>query len=517
MATRSKDDKEESPLIVLAVLGGALLVIGVLIWLINSNKIVYGSLQPMLWLGAMWKMFPSDFTYSQWNHVAASTISFARNPADVDFFTWISVLNTAIRPLSVVVCLAFIGITISMGFRSRQDLCRRLTADQLMGQSVEHFTGIAPVIGIRKQIATDQHPLWRRQVAPEEVFLKYKVPRTKAPSSGSLAKTGAHMMREGAFDREVARAYFIGAQEILPDGRMVSSMLGRQIVNLSVDARKAKSTVFSDRMSSEGKALFSLWAAVAFGGVEGRDEYCDFRDRLNRSAYMTKDGIANLSLAQPLYEKYRKHPLVNKLFAIHHWEHTFLFSLLAMAQKRGRYTTADVLWLRPLNRVMYASMNTRGAYTPHTESATTFSQQAYEIYVAKLGRLPLLRDAEGGLVHVIFVNKAVEGLELEALRWVDAIDDEDDGWWSKKDVWTLADQSIKAAELAVLAAVPTAPPPGALGETADTPFDLLARSQAEQQERDDEAVRQKLSAFSSDPGFMDILNGADGSSKKDFK
>lgn len=469
---RRDDDREESPLYIFLALAGALGVILFLTWIVASNRIVYGSLAPALAAASLWKVVASDFTYTQWNQVVQSAQSFAQNPTDVGILQWAAFITTAARPLAIVLMVGYLCVLVLIGFKRKPDLKRRITPDSLMAMSMQHFTGIAPVVAIRKLIASDKHPKWRRQVTPEEVFTAWKVPQTRLGATGSLAKPGMPMLREGAFDREVARAYFIGAQEMLPDGRLVSSMLGRQIVNMVVDGRKAKATVFADRMSSEGKVLAALWAAVAFGGPEGRNEYWTYRDKLNLSAYGSEDGIANLSVAQPLYEKYRKHPMLNKLFAVHHWEHTFLFALLALAQKKGRYTTAEVLWLRPLNRVMFFSLNSRGSYTPHTEAASTFAQHAYETVCAKLNRLPLMDDGKGVLTHVIYIDKAVDGLELECLRWLDADEDEDDDWWARKDIWERAAPTVDNAFKQAYTAVPTKPMPGTGGE--DTAFDVLA-------------------------------------------
>ena len=463
---RRDDDREESPLYIALIMLGACAVLTFLVWIVASNRIVFGSLGPALAVGAMWKLFDSNVTIGAWNSLVVDAQRFAVNPTDVSVFEWATFIMTAFRPLTIVLGLLYLGSLVFIGFRGRKTLTRKISPDDLIAMSTKHFTGIAPVVSIRKQIAEDKHPKWRRQVAPEDVFLNFKVPKTKIESTGSLAKTGMPMIREGKFDREVARAYFIGADELLPDGRLVSRMLGRQIVNLPTDAKKAKSIVFPDRMSSEGKVLLALWSAVAFGGPKGRDEYWEYRDKLNLSAFGTADGIANLAVAQPLYEKYRKNAMVNKLFAIHHWENTFLFALLALAQKKGRYTTAEILWLRPLNRVMFFALNTRGSYTPHTEAATTFAQHAYENACAKLNRLPLMQDEKGLLTHVIYIDKAVDGLELECARWFDADEADDDDWWAKKNIWQRAEPTIDKSFKQLQSTVPVQDMPGVTAETA---------------------------------------------------
>ncbi len=460
------DDKDEHPIFALGAVLLGLCVLGFLVWLVASHRIVFHSVRPSLFVGALWKLVPSEYAHLQWEKLVGSATIFYQRPVNVSLVAWGSFVSVAFQPLMAVVMLTYLA---GFAFIRKTRLMRRFNAKMLMMQATTNFTGIAPVVAIRKQIAKNKHPLWRRQVTPEEVFRNYRVPQ--ASPSGvramTLASPGAPMVSARRFDREVARAYFTGISRVESDGRLVSAMLGRQIVNVPIDARHAKTICFSDRMSPEGKALLALWGAVAFGGKEGRDEFCRYRDALNRSAFGTKDGIANLTLAQPLYDKYRKHPSINKLFAVHHWEHTALFALLALAQKKGRFTTAEVLWLRPLNRVMYFSLNSRGSYTPHTEAASTFAQFAFESACARLGRLPLTFTDKGVLQHVLYVDKAIEGLELEWQRWEESTDDENDDWWVRADLWSRSNATVNSAFERASASVPSAPMPGDAAKSND--------------------------------------------------
>lgn len=469
MARRHDDDKETMLAPLFAGIA-ILLVFGFLIWLVAGHRIVYGTLRPALFFGAMWKWFPSDFTYSQWNEVVRLVNASAPQPWTVSFVSWIGLVAVAFRPL-VVALMAVYLVSLIFVARNRQGYMRRFSADQLMLQTVKTFSGVAPVIAIRQQIAKNLHPKWRRQVAPEEVFLQYRVPKDVP----GLAPAGAPMVRDGKFDREVARTYFMGMRQAVSGGLQRSEMLGRQVVDLVKDTKGVASAVFPDRMSNEGKTLLALWAAVAFGGEAGRQEFCKYRDMLNQSSFGTKDGMANLALAQPLYDKYRKHPMLSKIFAIHHWEHTVLFFLLSLAQKKGRFTTAEVLWLRPTNRVMFFALNSRGSFTPHTEAAATFAQFAYEAACARGGRLPLVRHPEGGLMHMVFVEKAVDGLELEYARWAEGTDSDDD-WWLREDIWSRSNNAIVEWGKQASSTTPTAPMPGV---AEDTSFDKATAAQAQ--------------------------------------
>lgn len=472
---RHDDNEHESLMGPIGAAAAVLVTFGFLVWLVASNRIVYGTLQPALFFGAMWKWIPSDFTYSQWNEVVRMVQAYAPRPNDVSVVQWLALLMVAFRPLLLVLMTLYL-LSLVFLVRKRQILTRRFDADRLMLHTMRHFSGVAPVVAIRERIAKNLHPLWRRQVAPEEVFLQWRVPK----GAPAMAPAGAPMVRDGKFDRDVARAYFQGLWQPTsngPSGLQSSVMLGRQVVNLLEDSKRAAGLVFADRMSAEGKTLLALWTAVAFGEKQGREEFCHYRDLLNRSAYGTPDGKANLALAQPLYDKYRKHPMLAKVFAMHHWEHTMLFFLLSLAQKKGRFTTAEVLWLRPTNRVMYFALNSRGSYTPHTEAAATYAQFQYEAACAKAGRLPLARLPDGRLAHMIYVEKAVDGLELEYGRWAEGTDD-DDSWWQRSDIWTRSNNVLVNHFKQVAAAVPVAEMPGA--DSAPTAFDKATSAQAEE-------------------------------------
>ena len=462
MANRD-DDKQEHPIFGLAVVLLGCCVLGFLVWLVASHRIVFHSVRPSLFVGAIWKWLPFDYAHLQWNKLVGSAALFYQRPVNVSLVAWGGFVSLAFQPLMAFVMSTYL---IAFLFLRRTTLMRRFNARMLMLQATRNFTGIAPVVAIRKQIAQNKHPLWRRQVTPEEVFSRYRVPKKAVDGvqAMTVAAPGSPMVRDGKFDREVARAYFTAITRVEPDGRMFSAMLGRQVVNLASDAKSSKRTCFADRMSAEGKTLLALWAAVAFGGAGGREEFCKYRDLLNRSAFGTKDGIANLSVAQPLYDKYRMHPSINKLFAVHHWEHTALFTLLALAQKKGRFTTAEVLWLRPLNRIMYFALNARGSYTPHTEAASTFAQAGYEAACARLGRLPVLWSDKGQLQHVVYVDKAIDGLQLEWQRWEESSEDEEDDWWTRADIWSRTNATVNASFDRTAAAVPKTPMPGDAGK-----------------------------------------------------
>jgi hypothetical protein len=469
---KHEKSKNEGAPEIIAVIVMTVVGIGGVVWLFASNHIVWASLNPILTVGSMWKWVKLEATYSEWNALVASANTFAAAPGEVGIITWLGFVNTALLPLAVLSFVAYLIILLLVVFRKRSGATRKLTPDMLLENTLRTFSGIGPVLKIRKKIVNNELSEWRVQVSPEEVF------------SGKVGNRS--MISSGEFDRDVAREYFIGSMGFTSDGRMISRMLGRQVVNIIEDRRSGKPVLFTERLSSEGKVLAALWSAVAFGGEDGKKEYITYSSALNMSAYGSPTGMANLTLAQPLFDKYKKNKELMKLFAIHHWEHTLLFSLLEIAQRRGRYTTAEVLWLRPTNRVMYWSLNTCGSKVPHVEAASTFAQVAYEKKCASLERLPLYEDpvAPGTFRHFIAIERCIDGLEAYYQHWKISTDD-DFEWWSSDELWKTRDSAVSRilSEATNLAPVPPVP----AGDMSD--FD---NSQISAREKIDEDLSKKI-------------------------
>lgn len=460
MSKSGRDRGEENEL------GGILLAFGAFFgiiitlgWLVAGNQLVIWTIwiapylsKPYLWFGSI----------ETWNGLVQTSQKFISDPAAASFGSWITFVSVMIRPWSIFFSIVLIFFAVMAVRSSRKYVAnRKFDADSLMRVHAMKFTSLLPVLHIRKQIADDSDPLWRTQVWPEEIFNTYRVPKHSAAPD---MPAGMPMVHDGVFDREVAATYFRGIKEQrLKGGRFDSVMLGRQIVDIVSDIASFKNTIFSDRMSDLGKTLVALWVPVAFGGEEGRKEYFELRDKLNRSSIGSASGVANLTVAQAQYEKYRVHPKLNTLFGIHHWEYTFLWALLQEAQRHWKVVTADCLWLRPMNRQLFAAMNARGMDTPHTEAAATFCQFEFERMCAKADRVPLA-TLQGGseLIQVICIEPAVDALQAAWQHWQDGKDILDPNWWMDKDPWRTADETVSSL---LRQSIPKSDMPGISGQT----------------------------------------------------
>lgn len=458
----SYDKKKGEGFEAVIVLALVPIIIMVVMWVVGSAKIITFWAPIFYSVSRMWTWLPGNLLNDHVAELYAQGAAFLRNPTEASLLQWIVWVNFCIQPLTILLTLAAgVGVGFAMT-RKRLNLKRTFTPLELATHLSYRFTGTAPILHLTKDLAKNKDPKWRRQTFPHEVLLGTKV-------------NGKPLVVDNVAQEDRIEEYFRGIEmkreggRLVPrtiEGRLVSSMLGRQIVDLVSD-RGRGDVVFADRMSSPGKVLFALLTAYAFGGEEGKEDYGKARDQLNNSCRGAPSGLPNLKVAQWIFDKYRTNAQARKVLAVHHWEITILWALLVHAKKQGKAGHWEFLWLKPLARIMFYSLNTVGRLTPHTESAAAFSQYIYERRVARRRRLPLLARPDGGYVHVIYVKKAVKGLMAEWAKWLDGADEEGD-WWMREDVW----HALSKIDLGA----PPLPPPEAL--VGDTPFDMAMRADA---------------------------------------
>lgn len=447
----SGEGKKEDVFTVALVMAGLLLALVVLIWLGGSTKIVTFWTQKLYTVGRLWLLLPGDLGVARTNELFVTATAFVAAPMRVGLMEWAGFINKALAPLAILLALAQ-GAWLAVIMTKRSANVRRVFKPQHLAEQLSLvFTGIAPVLHLRKAIAKDKEPYWRRQLAPHELLLSGKV-------------DGKPLVADGKVVEERVRDYFMGIEKVrtsdglLPTmvgGRLISRTIGRQVVLLPGDIGR-KGLCFPDRFSSTGKVIYALLCAHAFGGDEGKQDYAKARDQLNNSARGAPHGFANLTVAQWLYDKYRMNPSAAKLFAVHHWEYSYLYALAVAAKRQGKCGHWEFMWCKPMNRWLFYVMNNVGRMTPHTEAAAAFCQYVFERRAALRQRLPLQRDASGIFQPVIFVEKAVKGLSVEWDRWKEGVE-EDDEWWLASDPWErLSGISFQP---------PPAPPPSLAGET----------------------------------------------------
>jgi hypothetical protein len=543
----SSADKKDGPL---ELAGLILLVFAVLIflvWMAASTRIVVIFTPLLRASGSLWMWLPGESGAPSALQVYRTARIFLERPHAVDFFSFMSYMNLCIMPVTTMLTLlvsVWLAATLS---KAHANVFRRFgagekgepSAGDLMRGLSQAFTGTAPILHIRKEIAQHKDPLWARQRFPEEVLFGERVDgeplvgktqdsQARAPSVGAdITNDAAAATAEGVAGGlepspvqarvDVIERWFKGLEStpgwaggVVPGQRWRSRTLGRHVVDLTNDADKKifseLSTVhsFADRFSDVGRVMFGLLCAHAFGGKEGIEDYRRARDQLNNSCRGAKHGLPRLDVAQWIVDKYRTNDLARRMFAVHHWEYTYLFELFVQAKRRGKIPDSEFRWLKPADRVLWYVLNTIGRFTPHTDSAAAFNMHAFERKCVRRKRWPIrLNGRTGRLEHSIFVKGAVGvdsegrthgGLVMEFERWMNGTDENDDDWWKDTEglIWRAPSQAVSTS----LPVIPLPPDTEAARQVlAENSFDsqqsqARQRAQAEQQDAERAAVNE---------------------------
>lgn len=496
MSKGYSDNKEEGPLEIIGLTAAMLAIVIILAWVGGSRAIVATFTPFFLFLGKVWQWMPlpGDNEALLAAQIYRDAARFTENPGEVHFFEWVNFVNLSIGPLVLTGTLAMLVWMVMLLKKPPAQVTRRFSkADQLMRELSYIFTGTAPILHIRKDLAKHTDPFWARQRFPEEVLLQDSI-------GGKRLVTGSRNDPQSLrihLDR--VQAWMDGFDEVItegPDGkvskmrrpngapaigrhangRWVSRTLGVLAVRLADPGDRAQfrrmpkdsGFSFADRFTPTGKVMFAMLCAHAFGLEQGIKDAHLARDQLNNSCRGTAHGLPNLTVAQWLYDKYRTNDLAHKLFAVHQWEHTYLYELFIQAKRNGKMPDSEFRWLKPTDRVMWYVLNTVGRFTPHTDSAAAFSQHAYERGWARRKRWPLRMVSDDKFEPSVMTNCAVEALELEFTRYRDGEDENDNEWWKDNHQWLSSNPNL-AANLAPAAM----PPAGAAAEMANTAFDAM--------------------------------------------
>lgn len=450
----AQDRSEEGPLELAAMVCVALGVMGFVVWLFGSRAIVTGLTPTLRMLGSMWSWLPAQHGAATALDVHRTAAAFLLAPDQVGFVGFVQFANVAITPLMLCATAGCMCWFCAALCAPRQTVLRRFSrADDLLQGISRIFTGTAPILHIRQDLARHTDPLWARQRFPEEVLFSERV------GSQPLVARASDDPSAQVADRDVIERWFKGIEPSVGwTGGSVpghanllrSRTLGHQVVDLTSPADRAvfrqPQGSFVDRFSDVGQVMFGLLCAHAFGGKEGIAHYRLARDQLNNSCRGAAHGLPRLAVAQWIVDRYRCNGLALRMFAVHHWEYTYLLELFIQAKRRGKVPDSEFRWLKPASRTLWYVLNTAGRFTPHTDSAGAFNQHAFERKCARRKRWPLrVNGRTGRLEPSIHVKDAAAGLMLEFERWVDGKDEDDDDWWKDVHQWVTSSPFMACA------------------------------------------------------------------------
>lgn len=468
-AIRDAANAESQALSMAFGMGMVFLILGGTLWFTGSNRIVFYSAPVLKACGWLYNLIPGGG--EAYGRVSYLHDAFRARPKDVALFDYLRYVDLTLQPLVVVTAVVMAGL-VAWTFTNRaNDLARKPSPERLLKILSRKFSGIVPVMHLGAKLVANELPKWRPQVWPEEVLMNEKV-------------NGKPLLTDNKVNLEQLRLYLQGNPRLIKGtNRLHSRMLGIQLVSIKHDRELTKGgmkIVYPDRMSPTGKVMYALLVSHAFGGKEGKQDYERAMNELNYSCTDHPEGLPNLSVAQWIFDKYRTHSKAGNLFAVHHWEYTYLYALFFMAKRQGKVTHRQWLWLKPQDRILFYVLNTVLRKVPHTESAAVWCQFDFERKAAKEGLVPVSEDG----IPQIFVTPAEEAMVAAWDHYVNGVDDNEDRWWEDGQVWRRANN--------VKLTAPPVPPSEALKvANVDTRFDDEGRSKsAEAAASFDRSVRQ---------------------------
>jgi intracellular multiplication protein IcmP len=154
----------------------------------------------------------------------------------------------------------------------------------------------------------------------------------------------------------------------------------------------------ADKLPMHTKALFAIFAARMEGDVAA----VNMLKQLSRTSTTKLD----FSGVDQLLKKYVNHKLVLKVIDCHAYVMTVMAAMLILARTDGVQASADFLWLKPLDRRLWYTLNTVGRQTPFPEVAGIYAHFVAEREMGRKLLVPMIEEAtnalEGALKDVIY-------------------------------------------------------------------------------------------------------------------
>ncbi len=157
-----------------------------------------------------------------------------------------------------------------------------------------------------------------------------------------------------------------------------------------------------DNLAIHTKALFAIFAARISYDID------DAKQLLQQIASSAMTGQLDFSGVDDLLSQYRDNGIVMKITQGHAYELTVMASMLHAARDAGVLASAEFLWLKPVDRMLWYMLNNVGRCTAFCEVAGPFAHWLAERAMGKQLRAPMIAEATCGLA-----------LALETIIYID--------------------------------------------------------------------------------------------------
>jgi intracellular multiplication protein IcmP len=146
-----------------------------------------------------------------------------------------------------------------------------------------------------------------------------------------------------------------------------------------------------EHLNPHTKALFAVFAARANRDRDGATKL------LLQISASVAHGKLNFAGTDELIEKHKNNKSVVKVTQSHAFVLTVMASMLLLARTDGVLATADFLWLKPVDRVLWYMLNSIGRQTPFTEVAGPYAHWLAERTMQRKLNVPMIDEAVNAL------------------------------------------------------------------------------------------------------------------------
>src|SRR3990167_2004050 len=337
-----------------------LVVIGV-IWYSFKNYIISAYLTLKLYE----INFLSLFSSTRFEDLRATILAALTNPDKLNFADLITIGDGVGDWLRLPLVVLFIILAFVVYLSNSARVYRRnYTMQELAKLEKDNWPQISPIVHLNLLKTDIDTGPWAMAMTPMQFCKKNK-----------LLEEVRSQRREG-----MARKEWDKIQVVLRRGE-ANKIFALQLGQLWKDV---------DRLAPHIKALFTVFAARIHADSKAA---ADLIHQLN----VSNTSKLNIAGVEVLLKKHVNTKQVQHIIQSHAYVFTVMAAMLEAAREDGVQASADFLWLKPLDRRLWYTLNTVGRQTPFVEIAGIFAHWIAEKEAGRRLIVPAVEEATKAL------------------------------------------------------------------------------------------------------------------------
>jgi intracellular multiplication protein IcmP len=335
-----------------------------IVWYAFKVYIVYGYLYVKLYEVKMLAIF-FNFHESYFSDLQSAILAAIANPNNVTFNDMLfigSAVGSWMR-VPFALFLAVLAVVVYLANTTRE-FKRTYSIEDLAKYERKNWPQISPVIGLNLIKADIDKGPWAMAMTPMQFCKRFQL------------LDEVHVHRTEGMSRK--------------DWDKIEVVLRRGEANKLFALQLGPLWAGTKNLPPHTRALFAVFAARINADPKGAAKVIS---DLSLSAQSKLD----VSSADELLKKHENSKLVQKVVQSHAYVLTVMAAMLQAAREDGVQASADFLWLKPLDRRLWYTLNTVGRQTPFVEVAGIFAHWVAEKEAGRKLKVPLVEEATKAL------------------------------------------------------------------------------------------------------------------------